>query len=769
MKIRFVILLFLLILSSHFFAQKVGVVLSGGGASGIAHVGFLKALEENNIPIDYIAGTSMGALIGGLYAAGYSPEEIEQLTTNEKYIRMARGKLEDKYIYYFKQKEVDASWVTIKLSKNNIIETSLPTNLVSSIELDFEMMTQLSGAAATANYNFDSLFVPFRCTASDVASQKSVVFKNGYLNQAIRASMSYPFYLKPIKVEGKLLFDGGLYNNFPSDVIYKDFFPDIILGSNVAGNPEPPDEDNLVSQLKSMMMHQTNFSAICENGIIIEPNDDGIGTFDFQKAPRAVQEGYKATIARIDEIKKAIERRVPKEEVEKRRQQFRKRQTTMNFDKINVTGVKTRQEKYIRRSLKKKKKPLTQNLLKRNYFKLYSDDKVKHLYPTARFNTETNLYDLNVDVRSEKDIIIDFGGNFASRPINTAYIAAKYNYFGGDMGVSLMANTYFGKLYASTQVKTRVDFPITIPFYIEPEFTMNRWDYFKSRTWFFDDNKPSFFVQRENYGGVNIGLSVKNKGKIKAGVTYAELLDEYYQTQYFTKNDTADKTYFDVISPYILYERNTLNQKQYANQGSHLLLSARYIDGEEINVPGSTSQIDLPLQSNLHDWYQFKIKYDTYYINKGILRLGILAEGVYSNQPFFNNYTASILRAPAFQPNPESKTLFLESFRAYQYVAIGHKILINIREDLDLRIEGYLFQPYQRLLRQADESVKYGEPFAQRYTIAMAAAVYNSPVGPISLSVNYYHNVPEVAREDTTPITVLFHFGYIIFNRRALE
>ena len=95
--------------------------------------------------------------------------------------------------------------------------------------------------SAAAEYNFDSLFIPFRCVAADIEAKESVVFKSGDLGEALRASMSYPFYLKPISVNGKLLFDGGLYNNFPSDIMYNDFYPDLIIGSNVTGNEPAPD------------------------------------------------------------------------------------------------------------------------------------------------------------------------------------------------------------------------------------------------------------------------------------------------------------------------------------------------------------------------------------------------------------------------------------------------------------------------------------------------------------------------------------------------
>ena len=121
-----IIILFLLAYIRCIEAQSVGVVFSGGGASGLAHVGVLKALEENSIPIDFIAGTSVGALVGGMYAAGYSPEEIEHIVTSDYYRQLAEGQIEDKYIYYFRKPIPNASWFSFRLSSDsNFLNTSI--------------------------------------------------------------------------------------------------------------------------------------------------------------------------------------------------------------------------------------------------------------------------------------------------------------------------------------------------------------------------------------------------------------------------------------------------------------------------------------------------------------------------------------------------------------------------------------------------------------------------------------------------------------------
>ncbi|MFO0436532.1 MAG: patatin-like phospholipase family protein, partial [Sphingobacteriaceae bacterium] len=232
------------------FSQKVGLVLSGGGSSGMAHIGVLKALEENNIPIDYITGTSIGSLIGAYYAIGYSPEQIEKMVKTSFFQNASKGDLNYQYGYYFKKRNTYGSWLTFRIDPNDEVLKNLPTNVINSIPIDYFLMETFAAASARAKYNFDSLLVPYRCVASDIQSKQSIVFKSGDLSTSLRASMSYPFYLRPIKVDGKLLFDGGLYNNFPSDVMYKDFNPDFIIGSNVADKNASPEDDDLYLQLR---------------------------------------------------------------------------------------------------------------------------------------------------------------------------------------------------------------------------------------------------------------------------------------------------------------------------------------------------------------------------------------------------------------------------------------------------------------------------------------------------------------------------------------
>ncbi|HTF06399.1 MAG TPA: patatin-like phospholipase family protein [Bacteroidia bacterium] len=744
--------------------EKVGVVLSGGGASGLAHIGVLMALEENNIPIDYICGTSMGALIGSMYCMGYTPMEIQATILSDEFNSWANGIIDPQYVYYFKKKEDNASWITFKISPDTTLSTSLPTNLISPLPMDFALMEQTAGASAAAGYNFDSLFIPFRCVASDVAKKQSVIFSDGDLGEAVRASLSYPFYLKPIRVNGALLFDGGLYNNFPSDVMYKDFFPDFIIGSNVATEYPVPDEDNLLSQVRCMLTSPTVFDPQCENGIVIEPDADWAGLFDFGEAQRLIDSGYAACIRNIEAIKLNVNRRTDPVVLAQKRAAFKAKKPPLVYDNIEIEGmgIKKPQETYVRKILRHRERFVTHDQLKPGYFRLAADDKIQSIYPIARYNKSSGFYDLRLTIKKEKNLFTQFGGNFSNRPINMGFIGIQYNFL-GNPSFSINANGYFGKLYSAAQIRTRIDFPTRLPFYVEPAFTWNRFDYYKSTPTYFVDTRPPFLVQIERTGEINLGMPVTNKARLLLGTGAGFIRYLYYQTDAFTSADTSDRTELNFFTTHLLYERNTLNRKQYASSGTYFAFNARFVQTEEFYVPGTTSPF-IDAYRSIHNWLQFRVTYDTYFKEKGKWRLGFLGEVVYTFQPFLSNYTASILSTPGFQPTPDSKTLFIPTLHAHQYAAAGLKSIFVIWKNVDWRLEGYVFAPYQALRERPDHTVEYASPLsiADMSYIGMTGLVWHSPLGPVSASVNYYSSRKE-------PFSFLIHFGYIIYNRKALE
>jgi NTE family protein len=744
-------------------AQKIGVVLSGGGASGLTHIGVLKALEENGIPIDYITGTSIGSLIGAYYAIGYTPGEIEQVVRHSFFQGITRGDLPAKYDYLLKRREDFASWFTYKLNLRDNYLKNLPTNVINSIPIDYYLMETFTGVSNNVNNNFDSLMIPFRCIASDVLNKKTILFKNGDLPSALRASMSYPFYLRPIMMDGKLLFDGGLYNNFPTDVMQKEFIPDFIIGSNVAESVVAPDDDDLYLQLRTLLMNQAEFNPLKENGILIEPWS-AVSTFNFDNAKRLIDSGYAATMRVMPLIKKQMLRKTDAQELSLKRYRFRTLQNPHKiiFDSLSVIGYNSKESSFIRKSLFYKNKPFTLDQLKKRYFQLASDDKIKNIFPVAIRDSLSGKYTLKLIGKKEKPFYIDVGALLSNRPISEGFMSLQYNHL-GKIGFSAYTNGYLGKLYSGTFSKLRFDFPGKLPFYIEPSFTYSRWDYYSSSALFYDFLKPAYLVQEDKFADLKFGLPVGNVSQANVSGGFTEWSNSYYQTDVFTRADTTDKTYFDYWYVQGNYKLNTLNRKMYATEGTLLNARARFLQGNESHIPGNTS-IDTTEFKNLEHspWLQLKFTFDSYIKTFKGFRIGVFGEAVYSTQSFFSNYQATILSAPAFNPTPESQTFFIDYYRAHNYFAGGLKAITTPVRGLDIRLEAYLYQPVLSILKTPNNTARYSSPFLYRYFSGMAAAVYNTAVGPVSIGVNYYD-------QKDYPFSFFFHFGYIIFNKRSID
>lgn len=752
----------MVLLSNLYKSQKVGVVLSGGGALGYAHIGVLMALEENNIPIDYIAGTSAGAMVGGMYSAGWSPWVMDSLIMSEKFQLMSSGGIEYQYDHFFRKPYPEASWIDIKLTKDLSLKKIVPTNFTNPVLLDYESMANFSNVSAEADYNFDSLFIPFRCVAADVQSKSPVIFKKGHLNQAVRASMTYPGYLKPIRVNGRLMFDGGLYNNFPTDVMYDEFFPDIIIGVDFSDTTTTgPDEDDVFSQIRSMIIDRDPTSMICQNGVLIKP-DETISIFGFDEGDKAIKAGYDATIAIIDSLKMLIPREVTQEEIQAKRSMYLKALEPVVIEQIEVDGVKPNIAKYIKRSIFYSDEELDLATLKKRYFRLVSDDKLKFIYPLAEINPETGKYMLHLDVYPEKPFSVKFGGVMSSKPINTGYVGLKYARL-GRVGFQATGESSFGKYYGSARTAAQFDFNFKTPFSVEGYFTLNRFDYFRSFATFFEESKPSFIIENDRYAGLNIFTPISYFGRIEAGYSYGAIENYYYQTSEFTPSDTADVTNLTGNLLHLTYSQSNLNRKQFASEGSSISLTLNAFRGVENTTPGSTAILSIPTKDRAQEFLSARLQVQKYFDLSSSFHYGLSFDGsFYFTEKFLDNYTATIINSPIFQPIPESKALFLQNYASHNFTAGGMQLIYNLSDNIDLRGEAYAFVPLYKI-----DKNKYNQPFysGDLYSVSWIGSgnlIYHSPLGPFSASLNYYQGKDK-------PWSFIVSFGYILHNKRFLK
>ncbi len=277
---------------------RIGLVLGGGGARGIAHVGVLKMLEELHIPIDCIAGTSMGSIIGGLYASGMTPEQMAETVQRIDWpAAFVDGPPRADLPFRTKQQQrvlLTDKGVGIK---NGSVQ--LPQGLLQGQNL-LLLLEELSLPAARV-HDFDQLKVPYRAVATDLVTGTPVVLKSGELAKAMRASMSIPSALAPVELEGKLLVDGGVSNNVPVDVARKLCRPDVIIAVDVGAPLAPASEltsilsvTNQLTSILTVRNAQEQIKTLGRKDILITPDLKDISSIDFDRASEAVQIGYAA-------------------------------------------------------------------------------------------------------------------------------------------------------------------------------------------------------------------------------------------------------------------------------------------------------------------------------------------------------------------------------------------------------------------------------------------------------------------------------------------
>lgn len=746
--------------------RSVAVVLSGGGAKGIAHIGVLKALEAYGVPIDYIAGTSMGAIIGGMYAAGYSPEEMEKLVLSPEFENASRGYIPDKFFFYYLKQDQDPSWINFhssledRFELENILRANLPTNIVSPIQMDFMFMELLGPASATAGYSFDSLFVPFRCVAADIRNKTEVSFDRGNLADAVRASMTYPFYFKPITIDGMVMMDGGMFNNFPADIVQRDFRPDVVIGSAVSDNPEPPCSNDLISQLQNMLMHETRYEVFSEHGLIITPEVPSLSVTDFSQSEAMIMLGYDAAMARMGEIFTMINHVRPPEEVASRRNEFRDQTPDPVVGRIIVNGLDACQEDYVKFNLMSGEGPISLEKIRDNYLRVMANHPFKHVYPRMRYNPENGFFDLCLEMEKSPEFMHSVGGNISSKSINQLFGKMQYQRL-CRTPLTVTGNVFLGNLYNSSGLTARIDLPGKLPFYLQTEWIYSHWKFTTSPAFIFEEQKPSFITQREMLADLRLGIPMRNHAKLETGILWAEIKDHYFNTMIFSRTDVADNTSFSPLVSFITLEYSTLNRKQYASKGTFAHLSLRHIQGDEIYQPGSTSTTKEQVGQK-HSWWEFLGQYEKFLFEQTRFNPGLVAELYYSNRPVFANATSTQIMTRQFNPLPLAQTRYLPDFRHERYLAVGMKNIFSFTRKTQLQAEAYWFNPLRYPFENVSETKNLSNNPPDPSIMANLAFIFNAGPGPVSLSISYFQH-------DAQPWAFMFNFGYILFNRKVFN
>ena len=741
-------------------AQKVGLVMSGGGAKGLAHIGVIKALEEENIPIDYVTGTSMGAIVAALYSMGYTPDEMIAEMKTDDFQRWYTGTMDRKYMFYFKRGKEVPDMLSIHFNLKDSVHIVRPSaNLVNPTPMNLGFLEVFAGSNAACKSDFDSLMIPFRCVASDIHKKRQVIFSNGDLGDAVRASMSYPFFFKPIRKDGVLLYDGGLYNNFPYDIMKEDFNPDIMIGSVVSDNPSPPDERDIMSQVENMIINRSGYTMSESDGILLNIDINGVNLLDFHKIDEIVGRGYDYAKEYIDSIKGRIPRRLDSNELALRRDEFKKKIPELKFKGVVVNGVTDEQSKSIAKEFQKYGDSFTYDECKMGYYSLMSGNNIESVIPHAVYHEDDSAFRLHLDVTVNPPFTFKMGGSLATTASNQLYFGLHYRNL-DNHAKEFVLDGQFGKVYNNAQLSGRIDFLAKLPISMKFIASYSTIDYYNMKYPFSKENSMALNHQQEIFAKIKFILPFLNQRKAELSIGVADIKDEYMPSNILDLNTPSfDRNDMIFSGATLKLEGNTLDSKVFPTSGMFESLSASFMTGKEKYrgiIPVKEKELD-------QSWLQINFQRRDHFRLSKKLTLATHMQIYYSTRRLSHTYQSTMMQAGSFNPTMNSLFNYDPKFRANQFVAGGVTPIVKLNSFVQIRPSFYAFVPYRKIKENPDGTARYGkrrfDDFQYIADLTVAAKFSNVSV---SAFVNYYSS-------HRKSVDLGITLGLFMFNERFFE
>ncbi|WP_076416741.1 patatin-like phospholipase family protein [Shewanella sp. UCD-KL12] len=503
---------------------KIGLVLSGGGAKGAAHIGVLKVLEENRIPVDYIAGTSIGAYVAGMYALGYTATEIEKIMLNESWSDGYSDTIPRQALSYRNKQQRDRFNIPLNMGYRDD-EVKVPNGLLRGQTMS--QLLQRSTGLVNQFGHFDELAIPYRAVATDLETSQAVVISNGSIVKAMQASATVPGALQPANFEGKLLIDGGIANNMPVDVV-KALGADIIIavdiGSALVSKEELTSTVAVLNQLSTMLTNastERQKQLLMSEDILIRPDVGEMSTTDFTIMPDAFALGEQAALEHLVSLQGlSIESEAYQKHLERKKRLSRNWLDDIDHPIVNIVfnNESKVSESLLRETLGLKEGDVvTEEELAKGIAEIYSLDKFERVNAEFIDTDEGRVLTLNTQAKSwgpnyfqlgfswEDDFSLD-----SAVSLDLAYTMTDLTDTGGEWRNELKLG--FEKL-VSTEFYQPLDYDQGFYGRVKASYEINDWE-------FFDDNSRVLQLSQKQYrGDVGIGYNYVKEGMIELGFT----------------------------------------------------------------------------------------------------------------------------------------------------------------------------------------------------------------------------------------------------------
>ena len=463
---------------------KIGVVLSGGGAKGFAHIGVLKVLEQAEVKIDYIGGTSMGAVVAGLYSTGYSASQIDSIFTNTNFDELLSDYIPRTTKSFYEKRNDELYAFTLPFNKFSI---GIPIALSKGM-YNYNLLTKLTHSVRHIR-DFNKLPIPFVCVATDIEKGKEVVLNSGYLPQALLASSAFPTLFSPIERDGNLLVDGGVTNNYPVEEVRK-MGADIIIGVDVQDDLKDrkslKDATRILVQISNLQMIESMKEKVKLTDIYLKPDISGFTVISFDQGKDIIRKGEEVAFAVYEKIKLLGSK-------EQYKINNKKVQTdTIEINNIGISDIKNYTNSYVIGKLNfKKGSKITYEDLKKG---------INNLNATQNFSSISYSLEAN---NSKDDLIINLTEN-----TTTTFLKFGFHYDGLYKSAALVNLTQKKSIFKNDVLSLDIglgdNFRYNLDYYIDNGFHFSfgyksRFNRF-SRNVATDFNNGNLFSQ---LGGIN--------------------------------------------------------------------------------------------------------------------------------------------------------------------------------------------------------------------------------------------------------------------------
>ena len=719
--------------------QSVGLVLSGGGAKGIAHIGLIQALEDNDIPIDYITGTSMGAIVGGLYACGYTPAEMMELINSDYFGYLSSGKADPEFTYYFTKGSPSPQMFAMSVGGRDSTARSKifnPQSLISPMPMSFGFMQIFSAYGAQCGGNFDRLFVPFRCVASDVAQKRKKVMGAGDLGESIRASMSFPLIFQATEIDGQVLYDGGIYDNFPVGVMQTEFAPSVIIGSDVSAPSDGP-ANSYFQQLDLLVSRAQSYEVPPETGIKVRIDVSNFGLLDWDRADAIYRAGYSRGIEMMDSIKARIPTRADSTARRLRRAVFKSGTPALRFDSVNVEGATKRQNEYIKYLFHPAKGTDTIGIDRARlaFYRALSSGKMSYLRPRAHVNNDSaGLFTLDLKALVKSNFSVGAGAYITSSNNSYLYLRGGYSSLSFS-SVSTDIEAWIGQSYMAGALTGRLDIASALPSALVLNAVASRRKYYEDEELFFRDNEPAFVTAHEYFAKLAWAMAAGRRGCVDIGLGGGKLRNTFYspghEGGYREGRHHVD---FALGQAYAAYRSSTLDNINYPLSGSSLNASFAAVLGKA--TCGQAGADGRGTDKHMA-WLQLDAHWRNYISLGRHWVLGTEARALLSNRPLPGSYEASVSSAPAYSPTPASTNTFNPAFRANSFLAATVVPVYKFNSSLSARFSASVFAPLRGIREGDGGTARFGRCFDSTEFFGELNLVYALPFGNIAGYCNY--------------------------------